>query len=332
MRRHELGSTVLDVPPIGLGLAALCRASYLNLGHETDLDGDPKREHIFEVLDAAWESGIRYFDTGRAQGDAESMLSEWLDEREIPPGDVCVASKWGYVRAEELGFDEAGRYLRDHSYSNLRAQWDESTSTLGAHLQIYQIRSATFSSAVLEDPNVLDYLNELKGEGLHVGLTVRGPQQEELIDRALEVERDGEQLFETVQATWNLMERSAGPALHRAHEAGLGVVVKEVLANGRLTDRNQRPRYANEVETLRREADRLESTSDALALAAALEQPWVDVVLSGAATVDQLESNLAALEIEVDDEARRHLQSLERSPEVYWDERETLWDSDPAED
>jgi aryl-alcohol dehydrogenase-like predicted oxidoreductase len=52
---------------------------------------------------------------------------------------------------------------------------------------------------------------------------------------------DGVRLFDAVQATWNLLEPSAGPALAEAHAAGLGVIVKEALANGRLTDRNDDP-------------------------------------------------------------------------------------------
>ena len=39
------------------------------------------------------------------------------------------------------------------------------------------------------------------------------------------------------------------------------------------------------------------TTPDALALAVVLAQPWVDVVLSGAATVGEIESNLAALSV-----------------------------------
>jgi aryl-alcohol dehydrogenase-like predicted oxidoreductase len=56
------------------------------------------------------------------------------------------------------------------------------------------------------------------------------------IERAIEIG-----IFDTVQATWNLLERSAGPILAEAHEAGLGVMVKEALANGRLTARGDVP-------------------------------------------------------------------------------------------
>jgi len=51
-----------------------------------------------------------------------------------------------------------------------------------------------------------------------------------------------------------------------------------------------------------------------------LVQPWADVVLSGAATVDQLRSNLAALELDVDP----NLEQLAEDPAVYWEERSAL--------
>jgi aryl-alcohol dehydrogenase-like predicted oxidoreductase len=67
-------------------------------------------------------------------------------------------------------------------------------------------------------------------------------------------------------------------------------------------------------------AERSGNTPDALALAAVLAQPWADVVLSGAATVDQLRSNLAALELDFDPE----LEQLAEDPAVYWEERSAL--------
>ena len=56
-----------------------------------------------------------------------------------------------------------------------------------------------------------------------------------------------------------------------------------------------RPRRA--AAPLAAAARERDTTRDALALAAALAQPWADVVLSGAATVEQLESNLAARDV-----------------------------------
>ena len=63
---------------------------------------------------------------------------------------------------------------------------------------------------------------------------------------------------------------------------------------------NGRPTACGEVSELADVARGAGTTPDALALAlaAALAQPWADVVLGGAATVEAIESKLAALELD----------------------------------
>jgi aryl-alcohol dehydrogenase-like predicted oxidoreductase len=134
----------------------------------------------------------------------------------------------------------------------------------------------------------------------------------------------GERLFDTVQATWNLLERSCGSILQTASQTGMGVIVKEALANGRLTDRNDMPAFEAQAQLLQREANRLETSVDALALAAVLAQPWVDVVLSGAARSDHLRSNLQATRVKWDQHAAANLAALEEIPVQYWQIRSSL--------
>ncbi len=102
------------------------------------------------------------------------------------------------------------------------------------------------------------------------------------------------------------------------------VIVKEALANGRLTERNADPAFASRLAMLREEAARLDTTVDALALAAALAQPWADVVLSGAATAEQLRSNLRAVEVPWTAETDARLRSLTMESGEYWRERSAL--------
>jgi aryl-alcohol dehydrogenase-like predicted oxidoreductase len=134
----------------------------------------------------------------------------------------------------------------------------------------------------------------------------------------------GAQVFDAVQATWNLLERSAGPVLARAHQQGLGVIVKEALANGRLTPRNQRPSFSGKRERLQQEARKHSTTIDALALAAVLAQPWVDIVLSGAARTGHLVSNIKALGLTWDEELETGLEDLQESSPAYWETRSSL--------
>src|SRR5262249_14107472 len=157
-------------------------------------------------------------------------------------------------------------------------QIGESQSLLGDCLQLYEIHSATIESKVLEDTDVLRELARLRSNGLAIGLTVTGANQAGTIRDALRVTIDGVNPFQVVQATWNLLERSAANALAEAKAAGWGVIVKEALANGRLTEGAD----AEHLTNLRSEAVSRRATIDSLSLAAALSQPWADVVLSGA--------------------------------------------------
>ena len=60
----------------------------------------------------------------------------------------------------------------------------------------------------------------------------------------------------------------------------------------------------------------------AMAIAAALHQPWATVVLSGAATEEQLASNVQALDVPLD--VVEGLPTLEESPTEYWTTRSGL--------
>src|SRR6184192_2986668 len=181
--------------------------------------------------------------------------------------------------------------LRYTSRRNCRSRASRRSSLLRDHLDLYQIHSATPES--LGDATLLDALVSGRRAGAYraVGLTLSGPTSARALELALAARVDGERVFDVVQATFNCLEPSLAPSLARAHDAGLGVIVKEVFANGRLTDANERPEDAPLFARLRAVASGI--SLDRLALAFALTHPFVDVALSGAATTTQLASHLA---------------------------------------
>jgi aryl-alcohol dehydrogenase-like predicted oxidoreductase len=315
---------------LGLGLAALGRPGYVTLNHSSDLGGryDPSvmELHAHDVLDAAFDAGIRYVDAARSYGRAEDFLASWLRQREIQPGKVVVASKWGYTYTAGWSTSATQHEIKDHSLPAFERQLAESVERLGRYLSLYQIHSVTAESKTLEDAALIDAIARLRDRGIRAGLTVSGAGQGVAIRRSLDVRRDGERVFDSVQATWNLLERGAESALKDAHDAGMKVVVKESLANGRLTqgNRDETDVLYPAVARIRELAESRGTTVETLALAAALARPWANIVLSGAATVDQIGSTVTALGFAYDDELNEQLRSVAVASDEYWRARSSF--------
>jgi aryl-alcohol dehydrogenase-like predicted oxidoreductase len=294
---------------LGLGLAALGRPAYINVGRSElppSRSVDAMRDASWAVLDAAYEAGVRWVDVARSYGRAEEFLAGWLAER--APSDLTVSSKWGYAYVGGWRLDAPVHEEKSHTLDRFGAQWAESTALLGDRLALYQVHSLTPDSPLFDDLALQDALASLP---VRVGFSTSGPDQASVVRRALALTRHGQPVFTAVQSTWNLLEPSAGPALAEAHAAGALVLVKEALANGRLAVEPPEPVAAF--------AKSLEIGPDAVALAAALAQPWADVVLSGAAGTRQLASNLAATAVPA-----VALPDLAEPPAEYWKHRSEL--------
>lgn len=316
MEERALGATDLWVSRIGIGLAAVGRPAYINLGREADLGHDRTidalRRRTHALLDAATGAGVRYVDVARSYGLAESFLGSWLDRLPANVRVPTVGSKWGYTYIGDWRLDASIHEVKDHSLGAFRRQMAESLAILGDRLALYQIHSATLESGVLEDRDLLVRLGHLRERGVVAGLSVSGPRQAEVVRRALDVRVDGQSPFGTVQATWNVLESSVGTALRDAHAAGWGVIVKEALANGRLARPESCPPALAAI------AQRRGVATDAVAIAAVLAQPWVDVALSGAVTEAQLGSNLAGVDLALNDGELDELMALREPADTYW--------------
>mmetsp|Transcript_36061 Transcript_36061/g.60770 ORF Transcript_36061/g.60770 Transcript_36061/m.60770 type:complete len:324 (+) Transcript_36061:51-1022(+) len=286
-----------EVPRIGIGLAALGRPGYINLGHGNDMVGtdvDKMRAHTWETLDAAYNAGVRYFDAARSYGKSEEFLSGWLESRGHDPSELLVGSKWGYYYTAEWRVDNGDQphEVKEHTYKNLANQTAESDGLLGGFIDLYQIHSATKESGVLENEDVLEELAKLKADkGWRIGLTL------------------------------------SGDSLLAAHNTGMKVIVKEAMANGRLTPRNGNPNFAVKLQKLEEVASQLDTTVDALALACVLAQPFNAMVLSGAACSEHLESNYKALKVLERLDAATVMDLMTTccmDPTEYWNERSAL--------
>jgi len=303
----------MSVSRLGLGLAAIGRPAYITAGRSADLGErrtiEAMRRLCLQLLDQAYATGVRYFDAARSYGRAEEFLGEWLAGG---PADVVVGSKWGYRYVADWHVDADVHEIKDHSLAAFTRQLGETRALLGDRLGVYHVHSATLDTGVLDDAALHAALAALRDSGVRVGVSTSGPEQEAAIRKAVGVTVGGAPLFTSIQATWNVLETSAGGALADAAAAGCSVIVKEAVANGRLTG-------AEAVD------DRVAAVSaelgiavDQLAIAAALAQPWAATVLSGAATSEQLTSNLAAAAVGLPPAALDELAELAEPPAEYW--------------
>jgi aryl-alcohol dehydrogenase-like predicted oxidoreductase len=286
---------------LALGLASLGRPAYINLGREDALprvrDVESMRAQCHRVLDTAYGLGIRWVDAARSYGLSEQFLSSWLSGHD----DVTISSKWGYAYTADWRPDAEVHEVKEHSLARFAQQWQE-TSALLPRVDLYQVHSLTADSPLFEDEALQDAMRAI---GVPLGFSTSGPRQADAIRKALELG-----IFGSVQSTWNVLEMSAGGALAEAHDAGLRVIIKEGVANGRLV--------VDPPQAVAAQAKRLGVGPDAVALAAIARQPWADVVLSGAASPEQLRSNVDALRVEVD------LPDLAEPAERYWKTRAGL--------
>ncbi|WP_318306791.1 aldo/keto reductase [Amycolatopsis solani] len=306
---------------VALGLAALGRPAYINLGRDGALpavrDVASMRAATFEVLDDAYAAGVRHVDVARSYGRSEEFLAGWLAER--GHADVEVSSKWGYAYVGEWRLDADVHEVKEHSAARFAAQWAETLTLLGERVGLYQVHSLTVDSPLFTDEPLVEALAELAANGVAVGFSTSGPRQADAIERAFALEVAGRPVFSAVQSTWNVLETSAGRALEAAHAAGNRVLVKETLANGRLAV--EAPKAVRDI------ASAHGIGPDAVAVAAVLAQDWVDAAVIGPASPVQLEANLRATAVDLGAADRDALAGLAEDPGAYWRHRSSLkWD------
>lgn len=305
---------------IGLGLAAVGRPGYINLGRDHDLPRDrtvaAMRHRCHELLDAAYAQGVRRLDAARSYGLSEQFLAEWLDHNPRIH-DLTISSKWGYTYTADWSLDAEAHEVKDHGRAAFERQLAETRALLGDRLDLYQVHSVTPGGPLFTDAALRRALSGLAAGGTAVGISTSGPDQATAVRDALGLTVDGEPLVSSVQVTWNVLEPSAGPALAEAHAAGRRVIVKEAMANGRLA----RPGPGT---ALTRIAEETGASYDAVALAAVLHQPWAGTVLSGAATTAQLTSNLGAAGVRLAPDQTARLAAMAEPAPEYWARRSRL--------
>ena len=314
-----------DKNNIGLGTAAIGRPLYINVKQNVIAESFslPKfKENGLQVLENAYNKGVRYFDTSPGYGIAEELMVKWLEKKNDQS--IQVSTKWGYTYVANFDPNAKQHEVKEHSIDKLNMQWEYSKMLL-PYLKVYQIHSATFDSGVLDNLEVLKRLHELKNENnITIGLTATGVNQTEVLEKGLSIQIENEALFQSFQCTFNILDQSVSKYEEALQNLSGPFIIKEALANGRLIPNTNYFGYRNLYDFMMRLAKKYEVGADAIALRYCMEIFPEASVLSGADNNIHLTANLKANKLALTNSEIKQLNAFGISSDKYWQERKQL--------
>ena len=284
-----------------------------------------------KLVKASIDAGINFFDTADiySHGASEQTLGQAIRNLGLNRHEVVVASK-GYMRMGP-GRNSVGA-SRGHIMDAVNASLKRLQTD---YIDLYQMHQSDTLTPIEETMRALDDL-VTKGKVRYLGCS-NWPAWK--VATALGVsERKGLARFETVQAYYSLagrdVEREMIPFLVHAHG---GLLVWSPLAGGLLSGKfdrdNQSPpgsrrsgfdfpivnkdRAWNIVDVLRPIAEAHGVSSARVALAWILSRDAVTSVIVGAKRLDQLEDNLAAIDLVLTAKELAELDAVSALPPEY---------------
>jgi aryl-alcohol dehydrogenase-like predicted oxidoreductase len=321
MERRRLGGSGVDVTRLILGCG-----NFGGIGSAPEFFGQGETQPEAELLmDAAWDVGIRCFDTADAYGGgrSERWIGEWIRARSVRH-DLVIETK---VFHSVVG-DPADRGLAPE---RIRRQLDESLARLGVdRVDLYLIHEPDPATPLADTLQALDALVRAGKVGSIGASNVDAPYLEEAL--RISSER-GLARFEWVQNSYSLLDREAErEVLPLCREHGLGFTPFGPLAGGWLTGKYrqgqppppgsrmaQRPepyvRYDDArvfagIDELARRADDRGVDTATLALSWLLANPDVTAVVLGPRHPDHLRPGLEAVQLELTPDEAAELADL----------------------
>ena len=309
---------------IGLGTAAIGRPQYINVRNQKpeSFELEKFRQSGLQILESAYQQGVRYFDTAPGYGMAEQLISDWLQSKNDPS--IEVATKWGYEYVANFNPDAKVHEIKDHSIDQLIKQWEVSKELL-PFLSTLQIHSATFETGVLDDEEVLAKLAEFKSNyGINIGLSTTGENQVDVLKKALDIQINGKQLFNVFQVTFNILDQSILEVLDILKQDNNRIVIKEALANGRLFPHYACVDFSDLYQLLESLALKYNTGIDAIALQFCHQALKPFMVLSGASHTSDLVENLKTNNLKLSSYEVESLKSHAIPTNHYWNQRKQM--------
>jgi aryl-alcohol dehydrogenase-like predicted oxidoreductase len=315
MEYTYLGDTGLEVSRFCLGC--------MNFGSDEPwMIGD--REQSKEILDRAIDLGINFLDTANvySQGESEEIVGEAIEGRR---DELVVATKvYGPMREGPNGQGLSRKHVLE--------QAEKSLDRLGTdYIDLYQIHRWDENTPIEETLSALDHLvNE--GKVRYIGASTMPNWK---FQRALyTADVENYERFVCMQPEYNAVDRhEEANLLPVCGEEGVGVIPWSPLAGGFLTGKYERDtdpeeglradadeytqnRFTEEnwdvLDEVRAIADEKDASPAQVSLAWLLHKAVVDAPIIGPRTIDHLEENVAAVDVDLSDEEITRIEAPKR--------------------
>ena len=303
----------------GIDASALTRLGYgaANVGN---LFRELTDDQAWAILDAAWESGIRYFDTAPhyGLGLSERRLGAFLKTK--PREEFVISTKAGRLLRpnsdDDGGLDLAADF---HVRTTLRREWDFSEGGIRASLDesLERLGIDRVDILYLHDPERHDLdlalqeafpaLEQLRAEGAVDAVGIGSMTADALAAAVRGADLD----LIMIAGRYTLLEQpAADDVLPACHERQTGVVAASVFNSGLLAkdepSRDDRYEYGRMPEPLWAHLQRIVAVCrahdvplPAAAVQFALRDPAVRSVVVGGSRPEQLRRNAELMEVDI---------------------------------
>ena len=273
----------IDISALSLGTVQLGLSYGIN-----NADGKPSQETANAILNAAIDGGINTLDTAGAYGDSEVVIGNWL--KTVP------AEKRPFIVTKAAGLDHS-------SLENLRKDLFGRVKTSKERLGVEKLDLLMlhhFDDYLCDKENVRMVMEELKasGEVRFIGASAYSHHDYgELADTGFDATQIPLNLFD-----WKQIENGG---LKKLEQSGMMVFVRSVYLQGLVFQKPET--LAPHMEFARPTLEKFqylckkyELTPAALALSYALSLPGVTSLVLGSEKAEQVQQNLALMDLAVE--------------------------------
>jgi voltage-dependent potassium channel beta subunit len=310
MQYRNLGRAGVKVSTLGLG-------SWTTFG-----DSVTDRDMVRNIITAAYERGVNFFDMADAYARGESERAMGAVLQQFPRHTLVLSSKVFRPMSDDVND-------RGLSRKHIMESVDKSLARIGTdYLDIYYCHRDDPETPIDETVRAMDDLVRA-GKVLYWG-TSEWPADK--IQQAIDIAGNSLYAPQVEQPLYNLLSRNRveNDLSDLIDSHGLGITVFGPLASGLLTGKYddgipqgsrlsrmeaQRDQWYREdmIERVRRFkaiADDLGATRSQVALKWLLNRSEVSSVITGATSLEQLEANMKAAEVEFSEETLAAIDTL----------------------